>query len=115
MKYTRLMTILRKAIGRMLARAFHETSSGAPSLPAGTEPLISSHNPPYLSAISIKGSVQPFEVLGTVHDFLEGEVHTDIGSLISTEAISQFLERDNYPLPATIDRENVITTGGCQA
>lgn len=106
MKYARLMRNAFKAAGRMLNRSVHEGGNVAPPPLTGTEPLISSHNPAYLSAISIKGDKQPFEKMGSVHDYLGGKVHTDLTSLISREAIGQFLEKDAYPLPATIDREN---------
>ena len=81
-------------------------SGVSPSSPAGTEPLSSSHNPAYLSAISIKGSRQPFEKMGPVQEYLDGAVHTDLASVIPPEAIGQFLNRDTYRLPATSDREN---------
>ena len=94
------------AAGRVFTETVQETGSGSLSSRSGTEPLISSHNPAYLSAISIKGSRKPFEEMGSVSDYLEGEVHTDLTSLISSEAITQFLKKDSYRLPATSDREN---------
>lgn len=69
-------------------------------------PLISSHNPPYLSAISIKGERAPFLEMGCARDYLGGAVHTDLSGLTSPEAVTQFQENDIYRLPATADREN---------
>jgi hypothetical protein len=94
---------MRKVIGRF-GRMLTGPSFPAPG--AGVVPLISSHNPAYLSAISIKGGRQPFEKMGPVQEYLGGEVHTDLTSLTPPEGIGQFLERDTYCLPATVDREN---------
>ncbi len=44
--------------------------------------------------------------MGPVQEYLDGEVHTDLASVIPPGAIAQFLDRDTYRLPATSDREN---------
>ena len=68
-------------------------------------PFISSHNPSYLTSISIKGDRQPLNPLGPARDYLGTEARTDLSSLTTPEAIGRFLESDTYPLPATADRE----------
>lgn len=105
MKLARYIRTAVKAAGRMTARSAPEGSHVVPPPSDGTEPLISSHNPAYLSAISIKGDRLPFEQMGSAHNYLGGEVHTDLSSLVAPEAIGRFLEMDTYRLPATIDRE----------
>lgn len=105
MNYTRMVKKIVSAAKRALFRTIREIIT-QPVAVGAQHPLISSHNPSYLSAISIKGDRTPFEKIGSVHDYLEGEVHTDLASLITPEEIAPFLQRDFYPLPATIDREN---------
>jgi SAM-dependent methyltransferase len=98
-----------KKIARAAKRALFRKIKHAAASPAGVGaqwPLISSSNPAYISAISIKGDRTPFEKMGSVHDYLEGKVHTDLTSLIAPEEIGLFLQKDFWPLPATIDREN---------
>ncbi len=68
-------------------------------------PLISSHNPTYLSAISIKGDRKPFEEMGIARDYLGGQVHTDLSALAVPQAVEQLLAKDTYRLPATAERE----------
>lgn len=100
-----MATKIIKAVVRMLRPTMQGALTSHSVIP-GMAPLITSHNPVYLSAISIKGDRTPFEKMGSVHDYLEGKVHTDLTHLIAPEAITQFLQKDFYPLPATIDREN---------
>ena len=73
--------------------------------PSINAPLISSHNPAYLSAISIKGEQQPFQPMGPPRDYLGGAVHNDLSALATPEEVGRFLEWDTYRLPATTDRE----------
>lgn len=67
--------------------------------------MISSHNPDYLTAISIKGDRQPLIPLGPAYDYLGTETHTDLSSLVTPESIDRIIQKDSYPLPATCDRE----------
>jgi SAM-dependent methyltransferase len=106
MNYRQLMKKASKATGRIFAGTVREAGNPIVPPPTSADPLISSHSPAYLSAISIKGDRQPFQKMGSVHDYLEGKVHTDLSGLISPEAIGQFLKKDSYCLPATVDREN---------
>ncbi len=106
MNYMRTIKRVSRLAGRVLGRSAPKTVGAFLAPPADNEPLISSHNPAYLSAISIKGGQQPFQKMGSVHDYLGGEVHTDLSALISPEAVGQFLKKDTCCLPATIDREN---------
>lgn len=106
MNYMRTIKKVSRLASRVLGKSILKERHSSLAPPVGTKPLISSHNPTYLSAISIKGNQQPFQKMGSVHDYLEGEVHTDLTSLISPEAVGQFLKQDSYCLPATVDREN---------
>lgn len=95
-----------KRLARIVASSARRETPVPPSSATGTAPLSSSHNPAYLSAISIKGGRQPFENLGPAQDYVGGDVHTDLAAAIPPDAIGAFLTRDTYPLPATADREN---------
>lgn len=98
------MNVFFKTVSR-LAAGFSTKGSGAFMPFDDAAPLISSHNPAYLSAISIKGDREPYEELGSATDYKGGEVHTDLSPLATPEDINRFLENDTYPLPATADRE----------
>jgi SAM-dependent methyltransferase len=69
-------------------------------------PLISGHRPAFLSSIAFKGDNHPYQELGAVSQYLDGEVHSEIGGLVSDQEIQECVQRDTFPLPATIDREN---------
>jgi SAM-dependent methyltransferase len=106
MNYSILMKKIFKRSARTFTKIIPDVHHVFPPPPTGIAPLISSHNPAYLSAISIKGDNKPFERLGPAQEYLGGEVYTDLTSLIPLEAIGQYLERDTYCLPSTADREN---------
>jgi SAM-dependent methyltransferase len=68
-------------------------------------PLISSFNPPWLSAVSIKGSNKPFHNLLPVRHYLDTPVFTRTDDLGIGTDLSRFVARDEYPIPAVADRE----------
>lgn len=77
----------------------------APDYANPNRPLITGSNPLYLSSVSIKGDDRPFSVLDPVTVRRDGEVHTDIQSLLTPAQIDACVAKDAYPLPATVDRE----------
>ena len=72
---------------------------------ADRRPLISSFDPPWLSAIAIKGTNRPFENLLSVKHYLDTPVHTRTDDLGIGSDLSRFVANDEYPIPAESDRE----------
>jgi SAM-dependent methyltransferase len=72
---------------------------------ADYRPLISSFNPPWLSAVCIKGTNKPFQNLLSVKHYLDTPVLTPIDDLEIGADLSRFIARDDYPIPAVRDRE----------
>lgn len=68
-------------------------------------PLISSFNPPWLSAVCIKGTSKPFQNLLPVKNYLDTPVLTPLDDLGIGTDLSRFIARDDYPIPAVSDRE----------
>lgn len=99
---------LRRVLGGLARRIKRIYYPARPEgrVPDGPAPLITSHEPAYLVAISSKGGRGRFETIGTVHDHLVGAVHQELGDLVSREEVDEYLKRDHYPIPATVDREN---------
>jgi SAM-dependent methyltransferase len=72
---------------------------------ADSRPLISSFNPPWLSAVCIKGTNKPFANLLSVKHYLDTPVFTRIDDLEIGTDLRQFVAKDDYPIPAVNDRE----------
>ena len=72
MTHSRLMKGLCTAVGWMVNRTVRKLSNSVLPPPNSTEPLISSHHPAYLSAISIKRDRLPFEKIGSAGEYVGG-------------------------------------------
>jgi SAM-dependent methyltransferase len=72
---------------------------------AESRPMISSFEPPWLSAVCIKGTNKPFENLLSVKHYLDTPVFTPIDDLEIGADLTQFVAKDDYPIPAVSDRE----------
>jgi SAM-dependent methyltransferase len=72
---------------------------------AKARPLISSFNPPWLAAVCIKGKTTPFQNLLPVKHYLDTPIFTSVDDLGIGSDLSQFIARDDYPIPAVSDRE----------
>jgi SAM-dependent methyltransferase len=72
---------------------------------ADSRPMISSFEPPWISAVCIKGGNKPFENLLSVKHYLDTPVFTPIEDLEIGTDLSPFVAKDDYPIPAVKDRE----------
>lgn len=72
---------------------------------ADSRPMISSFNPPWISAVCIKGTNKPFENLLSVKNYLDTPVFTRIDDLEIGTNLTRFVAKDDYPIPAAKDRE----------
>jgi SAM-dependent methyltransferase len=61
--------------------------------------------PDYLSSIATRNSGKDFEFIGKVSEHLNGEVHSDIFLKYPELDVNEAIQRDNFYLPSTVDRE----------
>src|SRR5258706_6416216 len=69
-------------------------------------PLITSANPAWLSAIAIKGSREPFTVIGPASSVAHlGQRMVSFENVKLENPLSTYVSRDPYSIPMTDDRE----------
>nr|WP_295772356.1 class I SAM-dependent methyltransferase [Rhodoferax sp.] len=103
----KLTDLLERSTKSQVRASSRSSKSDAESASAnGIRPLISGHLPAFLSSIAFKGDDLPYTELGPVSQYRGGEVHSEIGGLFSDQEIEECVQRDTFPLPATVDREN---------
>jgi len=66
---------------------------------------ISSFGSPVISALSVKGRAEPFEVLPSAKHYANAPVSPYFHDLGLGTNLSAFIAKDDYPLPRTEDRE----------
>jgi SAM-dependent methyltransferase len=72
---------------------------------ADSRPMISSFQSPVISALSVKGSAEPFQVLPSAKHYAGTPVSTYFHNLGIGTDLSAFIAKDDYPLPRTEDRQ----------
>jgi ubiquinone/menaquinone biosynthesis C-methylase UbiE len=72
---------------------------------ADSRPMISSFRSPVISALSVKGRAEPFQVLPSAKHYADASVSTYFHNPEIGTDLSAFVAKDDYPLPTTEDRE----------